>query len=303
MSRVVQLIRRNADGIDELVLDVAGPEMGAQGVLLGKGSLKAMYHAPRTTPQQVLASLPGAIPSRDRVETRVFTLIVRTEAHGGDSWEDVDSLLWSVARPGVYWIIRVESDDGGEVREITVRRTGTPKLTAPDGTDPARAGYAVWEIEVTAFDPWWYGPPVVDEFVNPSSGTHSETLVLPNTGDHDAWLRWIIRESEAAQTWTIPDGLGVYPEGHAKAGQRIMHTLPELAAGKHGMVDTSPQRIPLSVLDEPMAFGKLRQTRWTHAIPPGLARVELPVTVTGSATAGIRVKLTPRYERPYGRTL
>lgn len=211
--------------------------------------------------------------------------------------------MWSVVHPDRLFLIRVSSDEGREYRQIYVRRTGTPELVSNEDNDPAYYGYAEWDVEVTAFDPWWYGAPITDEYVTDDDAVHEETLHVSNPGDQDAWLRWIIREAPDYTVLRIPDGLGVYPEGHDDEGERITHTLPIIEAGKHGLIDTSPQRLPLTVKDEPMAFGKLRQTRFTHPIPPNTDYADLPITIQGGATgSGVRVKLTPRYERPYGRT-
>lgn len=300
--RTVQLIKRDKLDHDLIVLTVAGPEVvergfGPQGLTLAKGSMQGIYHAQRTSTAEIVASIPGSAPGLDRVEARTVTLVVEARGFQGHPFGDVDSLLWEVVAPGEFWVLRVEAMDGRTARELTLRRTLAPELVDGD-TDPEEQGRAVWKIEAIAHDPWWYGPASTDKFTPTGSGIY--VLKVENRGDQEAWPRFIIRQSTGDQTWTVPDGLGLYPSGHAQAGQRIKMPLPVVPAGLHGLADTHPLRLPFTLPDRPMAFGLLRQKRFTHAIPKRSGVVEMPVSVVAPSGGGIKVKVRPPYDRPWG---
>lgn len=301
--KTVQFIKPIEPGEDRIVLDVSGPGAGAQGYTLSAGSLESAYFAQRTSTAEVVASLPGSRPGRDRVDARRITWIVRVEHAGVAVPDRASDLLWRVIAPGRPFVARVVSEDGSEAREITLYRIGAPVLRRPPNTpavDPSTLPWIEWEIDTVAHDPWWYGAASTDEYVTSSSGTHSETLRVRNDGDQPAWPRYIIAEASGDQDWTVPDGLGVYPAGHDRAGQRIEYPVPTVPAGLHALVESDPLRLPFSLPDRPMSFAMTRQRRFVHPLPPRSGEVEMPVTVTGPAGAGIRVKVRPVHERPWG---
>lgn len=303
--RYVWLIARDADGREVDSLQVSGPDAGVEGtqsgVEMGDGELKEMWHARRSREETALVSMPGATPGPEQVEVRRWTMRLVTMATDERTWEQVERRLWRLTTPdqiggrtGQFFIRYRERN--GETREIQVRRTGTPE---PGGdTYAGTRGYESWTFEVTAFDPWWYGQPEVARWEPIVSG--STVLKIANRGDQLGHLRWTFPAANGDSTWTVPDGLGVYPVGHAKAGQRIMHTLPTVPAGDVGEADQRPDRLPFRLLGKPMSFGLMRQARFTNPIEPGAEEVELPVSVgTWATNAAVEVRLVPAYERPH----
>ena len=304
--RRVRLIARDVHGAELDAIEVTGPNAGTNGrqsgVEMGDGELQDMYHAPRTFEDSEVVGMPGGIPGYGHVGMRKWMMRLVTKATDDRTWEQVERRLWTLTTPdihsgrtGTFWVEYQER--GGQTREIQVRRTGTP--TPENKTYAGQRGHEGWTFEVTAYDPWWYGEASEDEWTN-TDGTGAAELEVENHGDQPGYLVWTIPEAATAQTWTIPDGLGIYPVGHEKAGQRIMHTLPQVEAGQIAEADTRPYRLPFRVLGQPMSFGRMRQTRWTHPIPPGLDEpVKLPVSVVGGRDAAIRVSLRPAFDRPH----
>ena len=303
--RRVRFISRDVHGVELDSIEVTGPNAGTNGrqsgVEMGDGELAEMWHAQRTFEDNEVVGMPGGIPGYGHVGMRKWTMRLTTKATDGQTWEQVERRFWTLTSPdehsgrtGMFWVEYQERS--GETREIQIRRTGTP--TPENKTYPGQRGWETWTFDVTAYDPWWYGEPSEDEFTN-TDGSGQAVLEVENHGDQPGHLVWTIPAAAADQTWTIPDGLGLYPAGHDNAGQRIMHTLPKVAAGDIAEADARPYRLPFRVLGQPMSFGRMRQTRWTHPIPPGSGPVLLPVSVVGGLDAAIQVRLRPAFDRPH----
>lgn len=306
-ERLAWLIARDEDGNEIDRMQVTGPDAGTNGmqsgVEMGDGELKEMWHARRAREEVSLVGVPGATPGTDQVEVRRWTMRLITKATDDTPWEDVERRLWRLTTPDRigrhtgFFVIHYQ-ERNGQGREITVKRTGTPK---PESSAYAgQRGYEAWTFEVTAYDPWWYGEDQVDRWEATGSGDH--TLRVRNPGDQLGFLRYIIPASSADVYWTVPDGEGTYPEGHTKAGQRIRHRLPLVKAGQIAEANQRPDRLPFRILGIPMSFGLMKQTRFTNPIEPGGELVELPVSLeTNAPDAGqaIEVRLTPAYDRPH----
>ncbi|MCD2263679.1 hypothetical protein K3888_13315 [Dietzia aurantiaca] len=307
--RRVWLIARDVHGREVDSIEVTGPNAGTDGtqsgVEMGDGELKEMWHAARSFEDNEVVGMPGSVPGYGHVGVRRWTMKLTTKATDIRSWSQVERRLWTLTTPDQHsgrtgqFFIRFQ-ERNGEAREIQIRRTGTPE--PENKTYAGQRGWETWTFEVTAYDPWWYGDPSEDEWEN-TDGAGSAVLEVENHGDQPGYLIWTIPAAATAQTWTVPDGQGVYPVGHEKAGQRIMHTLPAVGAGDVGEADTRPYRLPFRILGQPMSFGRMRQTRWTHPIPPGngpdSGPVSLPVSVVGGLDAGIKVSLRPAFDRPH----
>lgn len=305
--RRVWIIARDADGREIDRLQLTGPDCGVNGaqsgVEMGDGELKEMWHASRSREETSLVGVPGAVPGVDKIEVRRWTMRIITMATDEMRWEEVERRLWRLTTPDRigrhtgFFVVRYQ-ERNGETREITVKRTGSPK---PESKSYAgQRGYEAWSFEVTAYDPWWYGEPEVDHWDANGSGSH--TLRLRNPGDQLGHLHYIIPAADAPMTWTVPDGEGTYPDGHPQAGQRIRHTLPLVQAGQIAEAHQRPDRLPFRILGIPMSFGLMKQARFTNPIEPSGTLVDLPVTLaTTVADKGqsIEVRLTPAYERPH----
>ena len=302
--RVVTLISRDEYGNTLDALEVLGENAGrngySSGVELGDKELKTMWHAPRTREETPIVGMPGAMPGADVIEVRRWVMRLITMETENATWTEVERRLWRLTTPdrlrgspGFFYVHYQERD--GTAREIQVKRTGTPE--PQNDTLPGTRGHESWSFEVTAYDPMWYGQPEEDVWEPSGSGSH--VLRVRNPGDQDGHFRYLFPAANGAATWTVPDGLGVYPEGHTSAGGRIMHTLPRIDAGQVAEADSRPYRLPFRILGLPMSFGLMKQARFTNPLPADSGLVELPVSVDTAATnAAIRVQVLPAYDRP-----
>lgn len=304
--RIVRLIARDADGRTIDTLEVSGPNAGREGtqsgVEMGDRELKEMWHARRSREETVLIGVPGATPGADQVETRRWTMRLVTMSTDERSWTEVERRLWRLTTPdrvggrtGFFVIQYVERN--GEGREITVKRTGTPEPESD--TYAGQRGHEAWTFEVTAYDPWWYGDYDVARW-EPSAGVSETVMQIRNRGDQLGFLEWTFPAADGPVTWTVPDGVGTYPRGHALEGQIIRHELPRVEAGQIAEASQRPDRLPFRILGLPMSFGLMKQARFTHPLEPTGELVDLRVRANSSATnAAVQVRLRPAFDRPH----
>lgn len=304
--RVVRLIAKDSDGRIIDSIEVSGPNAGTEGqqsgVEMGDGELKEMWHARRTREETALIGIPGATPGADQVEVRRWSMRLVTKQTDHQTWEEVERRLWRLTTPdriggrtGFFVIQYVERN--GEGREITVKRTGTPEPESK--TYAGQRGHESWTFEVTAYDPWWYGEPEVARW-EAGAGSSDTVLSLRNRGDQMAHLHFVFPAANGTATWTVPDGVGTYPNGHDKAGQIITHTLPQIPAERHAEAHQRPDKLPFRIIGLPMSFGMMKQARFTHPLEPSLSAYELPVSVETAATdAAVEVRLIPAFDRPH----
>lgn len=304
--RVVRLIAKDSNGRIIDSLEVSGPNAGTNGqqsgVEMGDGELKDMWHARRSREETVLVGIPGATPGPDQVEVRRWMMRLVTKQTDHHTWEEVERRLWRLTSPdrvggrtGFFVIQYVERN--GEGREITVKRTGTPEPESK--TYAGQRGHESWTFEVTAYDPWWYGEAASARWVAPA-GSSGVVLELANRGDQMGHLHFVFPAANGPATWTVPDGVGTYPDSHEKAGQIITHTLPQIPAGKHAEASQRPDKLPFRIIGLPMSFGMMKQARLTHPLEPSMHAYELPVSVETSATdAAVEIQLVPAFDRPH----
>lgn len=305
--RVVRLIARDRDGRTLDTIEVSGPNAGTEGhqsgVEMGNKELREMWHARRSREETQLIGVPGATPGPDQVEVRQWMMRLITKETDHASWTEVERRLWRLTTPdrvggrtGFFVIQFVETN--GQGREITVKRTGVPEPETDNYV--GNRGYEAWTFEVTAYDPWWYGDPVVDRIELDGPGVYERTLAVRNNGDQLGHLEWTFPAADGDTTWTIPDGVGTYPVGHEKEGQIIRHELPLIEAGQIAEASQRPDRLPFRILGLPMSFGLMKQARFTHPIEPTGEVVELQVRANTTATnAAAEVRLRPAFDRPH----
>lgn len=299
-GRIMQLILRDDDGNDLIVLDVCGPGMGAQGICWLSG-YSGLMHAPRTPVRESWAYQEGSTPSDfPRVDERIIDFRLATKGDTPLMWEQIDSLLWRVLGFKHDAILRVFSDMSG-YRDLKIRLDRKPndQMTF----DPGFTNHMVWAITAVACDPWWYAPEITSTFTK-GSGDGNGTLTLQNPADQECWVQYANGEIQVAETWTLPDGIAKYPTGHAKAGQNVTHTLPQLGVGKSFLVDTHPLEEMLQVMDDSQEWAKMRSEAFLYAIPPHTPSTQVPIKlVGGNAASTVTAFMKQRYDRPFGGEL
>jgi hypothetical protein len=304
----MQLILRDEDGNDVEVIPINGPDVDfSTGIALLQG-YSGFYHTPITQVRKSYAYQPGAtLSDYPRVEERILEFRLGTKARNWRGLRVVESLLWRVLNFRHDCILRVYFDTGvDDWREIAIRLERKPKDLMK--LAPGRSKAFAWDITALACDPYWYSKELVDE-VTFDTGTGSgasrvsnRVLQVPNPADQECWLEYATNELTATSTFTLPDGLAVYPAGHALAGQRITHTIPPMGAGKSFLVETYPLNLTLQPMDESQGVALMKAEDFISPLPPGTNEpVDLPVKlVGGTAATKLAVYAVQKWDRFFG---
>ena len=297
-GRVMQLILRDANDVDLIVLDICGPEMGGQGICLLSG-FTGFMHAPRTPVRESWAYQEGSTPSDfPRVDERLLDFRLATKGDTPELWETIDSLLWEVLGFKHDCYLRYYTADRTSWREIKIRLDRKPSDTIT--YDPSVTKHMVWAITAVACDPWWYSTTLVSTWTN-TDGSGIGNLILQNDADQECWVQFASNTLTSTQTWTLPDSVMRYPVGHPKAGQNVTHTLPALGVGQEFLVDTYPLHETLTVMDGSLQWAKMRAEDFLYSIPAHTPPTQVPVKVVGGTTASsVSAFMTQRWDRPFG---
>jgi hypothetical protein len=166
--------------------------------------------------------------------------------------------------------------------------------------DPGYTKHMVWDITLVACDPWWYSTELISSWTN-TAGTGSGTLIFENPADQECWVEFAGDEITATETWTLPDGVAVYPVGHALAGQQVKHTLPALAPGRDFLVQTHPLKETLMVMDATQQWATMKSEDFLNSNPTPQEPTTVAVSLVGGTTAStISAFMVQRHDRPWG---
>src|SRR5690606_10524561 len=230
---------------------------------------------------------------------------------------EIPILLWH-DNTSEGWVER----DRGFWRSWDPLRPGTLTVTAPGGVvrhldlvldsdgahayelDPVGAGWALYQVEATAEQPYFYGdeierswgqvetqlffgggdpedPEAVEEappfYV--SSESNVGNAFMPNPGDVDSWVTWVITATGSDVDVTVGSightiGLPTIPEGSTA----VVNTDPSVATMTIDGADVAGQVDPYNPEPIPASSGRYVQ-----------------ITMTGLGT--VTARLTPRYLR------
>lgn len=302
----LELVRRDRTfgsptyGQDLDSIEIYGPDAD-QGVCLLKG-WTGLMHAPRTHVKDAWAYQEGVTLSEfPRVDERLIDLRLATKGLTTTAWMDIDSRLWTLLGFKDDAVLRIST--ATTVRELGVRLERKPE----DNMEyfPGEVRHMIWSITLIACDPWWYSTTLTDSWTRGAAtpdadGWYSGTVTIQNPTDTDCWLQWSNREIQVAEQWSLPDALAVYPAGHAKAGQQVMHTLPLLDVNKSFLVNTYPLEETLTVMDNSQVWALMRMEDFVSHLPPGSPPVEVPVKLKGGTeNSKVEVFMTQRHDKPW----
>lgn len=271
------------------VWDLTTPDGG---VVMLAGDVEGLHTPPE---ERFVSTSPGRAGSRHRgvhvLERPVFwPLAVYSDASSA-AWVAHDAAFFdSFRRPGTWTVI----SPSGSRRTLVCRRVSRGDHAF--GWDPSAEGWATYEVELVAEDPYWRGAPVkrplaIGEDSQPfipetgapdfyiSQGATVTGATIANPGDVDAWPVYTIEAEGPVQATVGLDG--------AQIG-----IVPELADGDVAVVDTARQALTINGV-------RVRGALAPHdfaPIPAGEA-VELAIDATGPGT--ITVQFVPLYERAW----
>lgn len=316
------LIKRDLDprsetfGQDLMSIPIFGPDMGAAGISLLEG-YSGFYHTPITQPRENYAYQEGSTPSEfPRVEERILDFTLGVTAKNWEQFMHIETVLWHVMKPPKGkprdFILRMYYGPGeDDWREITMRLERTPKDLFKRG--PGLFKSAAWALTTLACDPYWYSKTLQDTVTfDTGTGTGKDrvstrTLTVSNRGDQECWLEYASNEFAAtlpapwSSTFTVPDGLGVYPAGHQHAGQRIQKAFVIPKTVRSFLVQTNPLQVPIETEPDTQAVASMRGSYFDFALPPHTVDAQLPVTLKGgTAQTQLSVYATQRWDRCFG---
>jgi hypothetical protein len=206
------------------------------------------------------------------------------------AWRERDRAFWSsldVDRPGT-WV--VQAPKGGQTFEIECRLVSDGGFAFSQ--DPSKAGWALYQVELVANDPYWLGAEIssswanraADPFFGSDGALHiasSATLVdatMSNPGEVSAWVSWTLEGPFTTPVSITVDG------GTIKT--------PTIAAGSVLEINTDPG-IATAYLDGVDVSGLVDP--WDpRPLPPGQ---DVPVAITAEGFGSISARFRPKYRR------
>jgi hypothetical protein len=300
-NRKAQLILRDSDGVDVVVLDLLDYDSGQRAstaITLGE-DMENLYHTPITQVRKNYAYQEGStLSDYPRTEERVPKITIITKAKDTATWERIESLLWRVLSTRYDCFLRLYSTRGW--RELKVRRLGSPsdKTKLILGRKPFRE----WKVELLACDPFWYseeiaGPVLKRSDMTLASGAYTGMYPLANPCDQRCYLQWASGQITTTETWTLPDADAVDDEGDP-----IVHQLPSLGAGKEFLVDTYPDRPTLWTRDLGQDWARMNGEDFDYWLEPSTPEERMvPVKlVGGTADSQIQAFFVQRWDRWFG---
>lgn len=292
-ERVAQLIKRNPDGTDDIVLDLLGPNSEGSGIVLGE-EMEGLYRVPRTQPRKAGAYQEGSTPSAlPRKDERLPSINLITRARTVAEWEQMETLLW--------WVLSVDwdcwlrmFDSAGKWRELRVRLLTHPNDRSRHilGTKP----FHEWTCPLLAWDPFWYSEPITEtvkrtDMTSDGDGTWSALVPVSNPADQAGWLEWASGQIFEEERWTLPD---------ADSGRMV--PLPEQVPGREFLVQTYPDRPTLLVRDGSLQWARMRSQEFVHWLAPSTPEprdVEVQLQ-GGTPESQVQLWIPQRWDRPFG---
>lgn len=278
LARPMQLILRDRYGTQIDVLDIAGPNVAAQGVCLLEG-YSGFYHAQRTQVDSGDGAYQeGAEPTPyPRIEKRSFKFTLGTQAASAADWEDIETRLWRFLTFHRDCVIRVYSERSSWREAWQVRLANKPvdqlKLA------PGALRFGAWDCEATAYDPWWHSQTLqytvrkgdatveVDPATgdpDPGSGVWELTVPMLNPADTRCFPQFASNEVTANTRVWLPDGLT-----DRMVSINDVDFADWFTPGQEFLVQTDPLKPTLLVRDDSPAWAKMRSRAFVSWIRPG----------------------------------
>lgn len=241
---------------------------------------------------------------RVRERTLEFSLLIWHD-RDTDAWLQRDTAFWRSFHPERAGELAVTSPSGDT-------RTVRAYLESDGGygyqQDPAKAGWALYPVVLTAEDPFWLGEPITEgwkkteprllfggglpsdpgavELAPPlfiSSDASLELAEMGNPGDVAAWPLWTIAAAAGADVeLTITNAGGLVGA-------------PTVPAGRTVTIDVDPER-GTAILDDGTDLSGQVNPYDPRPIPDGTAR---PIGFEMIGIADVSATIRPRYFRAF----
>lgn len=290
----MQLIRRDEAGNDLDVLDIHGPDYGGQGVTLLEG-YEGFYHQDATVVREPTAYRRGSTPTDiPRINERILTFTLGTQARTPDEWEAVENRLWKFWSFDWDCVIRLHSHRS-EPREIKVRKERKPRDLLKRG--PGLIKSAAWQIVALACDPDWQSEELSfsikrSQMTDIGGGVYEGFLPMQNPADQPCYPIYVSNQLTTSTTVSLPD---------RETGRLV--PLPTLTPGREFLVRTDPLLQTLLTRDQSLQWAKMNARAFDpEPIRGGLVEpVMVPVRIQGGTPdTEITMYLPQRWERCFG---
>lgn len=300
-QRAYQLVKRDADGEDLIVLDILGEDKGRQGITLGE-NLAGLYHLPSESEIDSGAYQEGARVSLfPRVNPRKGKLWFITHGNTVAEWEAIETLLWQVLKLKEPCVLRIPNS-AGEWRELTLQLIEEPNDQSKQ--DLGNRRHAEHNISYVAGDPYWYGDTIElsikrSQMTHEADGSWTGQIMVPgNPTDVDIWPIWASGQIDEPEQWFIPE----MPNDDGTPGIQIPITpYGPIGAGKEFLVQTYPSQPTLLVMDDSQEWANLAAREFENRIKPGTPPFPVDIKlVGGTADSELQLTLVHRWERYLG---
>lgn len=276
LARPMQLISRDRYGKTIETLEIIGPNCTESGVCLIEG-YSGFYHAARTQVDSGDGAYQeGAEPTPwPRVEKRGFKFTLGVQAGTPGDFEALETKLWRILTFHRDAVIRVYSVNSRWREAWRVRLAAKPNdLLA---RVPGVMKFAAWDIEATAYDPWWHSDLISHAVrkgdstvqINPDTGA-----VSPGSGVYELHVPMLnpadVRCFPEFSCNTITANLKVWlPDGLTDRMVAINADDTSFTPGQEFLVQTNPLRPTLMVRDDTLAWAAMASRSFDSWIRPG----------------------------------
>lgn len=271
-------------GADGSVWDLQGD----QGIFIlasGVVGLHLPSHERRTS---VSPSKPGFRNRGTRTKERRVEWPIFLYADTSGAWRERDRAFWGSFSADVPGTWEVMSPNGRRLR-LDCLFEG-PEDYAFE-LDPSKTGWALYQIEMVAPDPYWYGDPISQtwkssdpvEFFDPSGSpafhisqaSSLSSAKITNPGDVASWATYTITDQISAATITVDGGA---------------FSVPSQEDGDETVIDTKAGVVTRNGTDISGDLGV-----WDpRPVPAGAG---IPVTIAATGSGSVTAALTPLYRR------
>lgn len=269
---------------------------GSDGVLLTKEGLVGLHMPAYDRFTSTSPSRPGSRHRGSRAKERPveWNLLVWSD-ESSEAWREIDRAFWRSFDPDApgTWTV---TDPRGRSLSLRCRFVG-PEGAGYD-SDPGKRGWALYQVQLVATDPFWVGAPIEESWrqaapvpffdlagsppFNIMSGASTAGATMTNPGDVEAYPVWTVADTMLSLSITVDGGEIVLPT--VAQGQTLtVDTDPAVALAI--LTDVDGARYDVSGLVDP----------WDpRPIPPG---ADVPLLLVADGFGTITARIVPRYRR------
>lgn len=279
METVMEVIGYNGDKVT-----IAGSQAGTEGIWLAM-DVEGLVDPEVDIITKAVGARPGAKLISHRIVERTLVFKVTIENDENDSWASRDDRwrsLWAYDKPSE---IKVTTTQWG-TRTLTVYLN---EIEVDTEYDPFVNGSTDVTMTVTAYDPFWYAPELVQEKTPDASGKYTFTFsTYLNPTTNPVFPKYVM------------SGPGTY-NVRANYGAGTVVRIPvTLLEGEEVVVNTDPGSRQIVEANGVPVWSRMNGARFRDPIPPKYNQRQMILTSTGAEGKAVQLRITQPYNRPWG---